>query len=83
WAARGVSTRLLDRDAMREAVGAEQYLAGWQDDRAGCIQPLSFARALVRAALKAGAQIYGESRVTGIAKRGEVFEVQTTQGPTV
>lgn len=83
WAARGVSTRFLDRDAMREAVGAAQYLAGWEDGRAGSIQPLAYARGLVRAALKAGAQIHGDTRVTGIVKRGEVFEIRTTQGPTV
>ncbi|QCI63364.1 NAD(P)/FAD-dependent oxidoreductase [Phreatobacter stygius] len=83
WAERGVAARLLDRDAMQEAVGARQYLGGWQDDRAGAIQPLAYARGLVRAALKAGAQVYGETRVTGIIRRGEVFEIRTTQGPTV
>ena len=83
WAERGVAVTLYDADGMAAAVGARQYLAGWQDGRAGAIHPLAYARGLVRAAQKAGAQIHGDSRVVSIVKRGEVFEVATTQGPTV
>jgi glycine/D-amino acid oxidase-like deaminating enzyme len=83
WAARGVDARYLDRDAMRAAVGAGQYLAGWQDGRAGAIQPLAYAHGLVRAAQKAGAEIHGESLVRSIRRVGEVFEVVTSQGATV
>ena len=83
WLKRGVKARFLDKDAMSEALGARQYLAGWEDGRAGTVQPLAYARGLARAALKAGAEIYGGTRASSITKRGEVFEVKTAAGPVV
>ncbi len=83
WAARGAKTEFLDRDAMARALGTDQYLAGWADRRGGGVQPLAYARGMAKAVLKAGAQIHGGTKATAIARRGEVFEVKTEQGPSV
>lgn len=83
WAARGARTEFLDRDAMASALGTDQYLAGWADRRGGGVQPLAYARGLAKAAIKAGARLFGETRVTDIVRRGEVFEVKTARGPVV
>ena len=83
WAARGAKAEFLDRDAMAKALGTEQYLAGWVDRRGGAVHPLAYARGMAKAALKAGVQIFGDTKATAIVKRGEVFEVKTESGPSV
>jgi glycine/D-amino acid oxidase-like deaminating enzyme len=83
WAARGIETAFLDRDAVASALGTPQYLAGWVNRRGGAVQPLAYARGLARAALKTGARIHGGSPVVSIARSSEGFEVRTRQGATV
>jgi glycine/D-amino acid oxidase-like deaminating enzyme len=83
WAARGVATRVLDRDQANAALGARQYLGGWVDPRGGGVQPLAYARGLARAALTAGAALHGGSRVTALARTGASFVVTTAQGAKV
>ena len=63
WGARGVATRVLDRDQAAATLGTRQYLGGWIDPRGGGVQPLAYARGLARAAIKAGAALHGGSRV--------------------
>jgi len=83
WAAWGASTELLDRDTVAQKLGTDNYLGGWIDRRGGAIQPLAFARGLVRAALGAGARIHGGTSVTKLERRGERWLVHTDRGVTV
>jgi glycine/D-amino acid oxidase-like deaminating enzyme len=83
WAARGAATEFLDAERMAAALGTRQYLAGWADRRGGAVQPLAYARGLVKAALEAGAAIHGGTRVSGITRAGAGFSVSTVRGPRV
>lgn len=83
WQKRGIAARVLDKNQMREALGSDQYLAGWLDPRGGGVQPLAYARGLAKAALKAGARIHGQSRVASITGSAGAFSVQTEKGARV
>lgn len=84
WSAHGVEgARFLDRAATADLLGTDKYLAGWLDPRGGGIQPLSFARGLVRAAAAAGAAVHGGSRVTALTPSGSQWTVTTSRGTTV
>ena len=83
WAAWGASTEILDRDAVARKLGTPSYLGGWVDKRGGGIQPLAFARGLVRAAQGAGARIHGGTAVTKLERRGDRWHVETDRGIAV
>src|SRR3954453_11839532 len=70
WAKRGVDAAFLDRNATERHLGTPQYEASWLDRRGGAVQPLAYARGLAKAALKAGAAIQGQSRVTKLSRDG-------------
>ena len=57
----------LDRAALAEAIGTDIYFGGRRDVGAGHLHPLKFAQGLARAAAKAGARIYEQTRVTALA----------------
>ena len=80
WAGLGAPTRVLDKAETDRLLGTERYLGGWLDGRGGAVQPLSYARGLARAALKAGAVIHGASPVTGLSRNGSTWTVTTAQG---
>lgn len=80
WAGLGAPTRVLDKSETARLLGTERYLGGWLDGRGGAVQPLSYARGLARAALKAGAAIHGGSPVTGLSRTGSTWTVTTAQG---
>ncbi|MDV6320713.1 FAD-dependent oxidoreductase, partial [Chromohalobacter sp. HP20-39] len=58
WERRGVPVEMLDRAAVAKRVGTEAFAGAWLDGRAGAIQPMGFARGLVRAAQQAGADVH-------------------------
>ncbi len=63
-----VEIRLLGRDEVSRATGAEGYLGGWIDPRGGRLQPLSYARELARAVSGAGGMIACHSPVHALAR---------------
>jgi sarcosine oxidase len=75
WRARGVGVRLLDAMQTRALTGTGFYRAAWVDPRGGQLQPLSYARELARAALKAGAEIFARSPVTRLTREGDAWRV--------
>lgn len=84
WAKRGVAgARALDRAETAGLVGAETYLAGWIDPRGGVIQPLSYLRGLVRAALAAGARAHSQSPAKRMTRMNGRWQITTAQGTTV
>ena len=80
WRARGAPVSLLERDAASEMIGTRAYHGALLDLRAGTIQPLAYARGLAAAALAAGAVIHGQSPVTTIERRGDLWRVATPAG---
>ena len=83
WARRGVPVQRLDARAVATRMGSEAFAGGWLDGRAGAIQPLAYARGLVRAALAAGVRIHGQSAVTELQRQGSGWQVQTACGAQV
>lgn len=83
WARRGVPVQRLDADAVSARMGSQAFAGGWLDGRAGAIQPLAYARGLVRAAQAAGVRIHGQSAVTAIQPAGAGWKLQTASGAQV
>lgn len=83
WRRHGVPVELLDREQVTRRIGSPHYLGAWVDPRAGSVQPLSYARGLVRAAQAEGARIHGHSRVTGLSAQGGGWRLATAGGHSV
>jgi gamma-glutamylputrescine oxidase len=60
----------LDRDALAAAIGTDVYFGGRRDRGAGHLDPLKFARGLVRAATAAGARIFEGTRAARLDRSG-------------
>jgi len=80
WASRGAPVQMLERDKLPAMLGTSKYLAAWIDRRGGSINPLSYARGLAAAALKAGARIYSTTTVQKLRRRDSVWQVSTSGG---
>ena len=74
---RGMPVSLLDRNAVSEATGADRYIRAMLDRRGGDLQPLSYARGLVRAAIAAGAAIHGETPATSLRREAGRWRIET------
>lgn len=80
WQERGVGVAILSRDEIAARSGTTIYHGGWHDPRAGSLNPLAYARGLGRAAIAAGAQIFENSPVLSLERRGESWEIRTGEG---
>jgi len=74
---RGMPVTLLGRDAVRETTGTDRYLLAMRDARGGDVQPLSYARGLVRAVLAAGAAVHGETPASQLRREGGRWRIET------
>jgi glycine/D-amino acid oxidase-like deaminating enzyme len=83
WRRRGVDTVLLDRREVARRVGSEAFAGGWFDPRAGSVHPLAYTRGLVRAALKLGARIHGNTPVVAIDRAPKGYLLRTAGGAVV
>lgn len=77
---RGMRVSLLEGDAARKATGTSRYLAVLRDASGGDVQPLDYARGLARAALGAGAKIFGDTRVNSLTPHGNGWRIATGRG---
>jgi glycine/D-amino acid oxidase-like deaminating enzyme len=75
--ARGMPVRLLDRATCRDMTGTDRYVRAMFDARGGDVHPLNYARGLARAALAAGAAIFGETPAISLAREGTRWRVGT------
>lgn len=83
WESRGAPVRMLDAAEMASQTGATRLVGGWLDGRAGSLHPLNYARGLARAALSAGARIYGRSRAVALRKDGPGWAVEVAGGARI
>lgn len=83
WQRRGAPVEMLDQAEVARRVGTQAFAGGWLDGRAGAIQPLAYARGLVRAAQHAGAAIHGGSGVTALVRQGAKWVANLATGATV
>lgn len=80
WQARGAPVRLLDANETARKIGTETYTGSLLDERAGTIQPLSYARGLAHAAVATGVKIYTSSPVTAADDNGSIWRLHTLRG---
>ena len=80
WAARAAPVQLLDARQTCAKVGSESYSGALLDLRAGTIQPLSYARGLADAAIRAGAAIYSKSSLQRLNRVGACWIAETIGG---
>jgi glycine/D-amino acid oxidase-like deaminating enzyme len=80
WVRRAAPIELLEGAALAGAVGTDRYVAAMFDRRGGDLNPLSYARGLTRAAVLAGASVYGGSRAMSVTSQGRDWKVATRLG---
>ena len=76
----GANVELIDKKLTAEYLGSDAYHIALLDRRGGCIQPLSYAQGLAKAAIKLGAQIFTHAPVSTISKDGNHWIAQTNLG---
>ena len=80
WARRGVTVEFWDASRVAAATGAGRYVAATFDPRGGAVNPLSLARGLAVAALRAGASIHGGTRALRLERAGGAWRIVTPSG---
>jgi glycine/D-amino acid oxidase-like deaminating enzyme len=80
WRERGANVGLLSAAEIRQMTGAEGYLGGWWERRAGAIDPLAFVCELARLASAAGVEIAENTPVTRLRSEGGGWTVETPDG---
>ena len=83
WSALGAPTRMLSRDEVANILGTDIYVGGWIDQRAGAVQPLSYARELARVAISLGANIFTDSAVTQLKHQASTWQALTSRGGSI
>lgn len=82
WVRRGAPLRMLTRDETADLLGTATYRAAMIDERGGNLHPLNYALGLADAAIRAGASIHGQSRVTRMKVDAD-HQILHTSGGTV
>src|SRR5271167_3386306 len=77
WGRRGVQLDLWTREQIASATGTTRYLAANFDAQGGSVNPLSLARGLAAAAMRAGSKIYGSTPVSALERDGAAWRAQT------
>jgi glycine/D-amino acid oxidase-like deaminating enzyme len=77
WGRRGIQLELWTREKIAAATGSSRYLAANFDAQGGSVNPLSLARGLAAAAMRAGVKIYGSTAVLALESEGAVWRAQT------
>lgn len=78
--ARGMPVRLLEGEALREAVGTAAYPLGLLDPRGGDLNPLGYARGLAAAAQALGARVHGGTPATALRPEADGWRIDTPRG---
>jgi glycine/D-amino acid oxidase-like deaminating enzyme len=77
WARRGADVHLIDAKDLPALLGTEAFFGAWLDRRGGSIQPLSYARGLAAAAIKAGARVFTRSMVVSMQRDAAGWTLKT------
>jgi glycine/D-amino acid oxidase-like deaminating enzyme len=80
WRTLGVAVDLLDAARTSHLTGSMAFTGSLRDDRAGTLQPLSYARGLAAAAIDDGVRLYTRSPATHVQRRHERWHVATPAG---
>ncbi|WP_158747756.1 FAD-binding oxidoreductase [Acidisphaera sp. L21] len=80
WQERGAPVEMLSRGATASAIGSELYPAAMLDRRGGTLNPVAYAQGLAAAAIRHGATIHTQTRVTGLSPAGSGWTITTAAG---
>ena len=80
WRARGADVQLLSAAEIATMTGANGYLGGWLDRRAGVIDPLAYVSELARVATAAGVKIAERQKVVKLGRNAGVWRISTENG---
>jgi len=80
WARRDAPVVLLGAAEMRQATGSTGYVSALLDRRGGQVNPLGYARGLARAAMQAGAAVFGGTPAQRVHRNGALWHVATPTG---
>ncbi len=73
-------TELLGQADLSREIGSARYFGALLDPGGCSLQPAKYVRGLALAAERAGARLLEQTEVTGVRKRGTLYEVQTSRG---
>ncbi|GGF44161.1 FAD-dependent oxidoreductase [Aliidongia dinghuensis] len=83
----GEAVELIGAEQIADLTGTRFFAGGMLDRRSGTVQPLSYARGLAAGAVATGARLVHGCRVTGLAREGGRWRLETSgpkaNGPTV
>ena len=80
WQAAGADIEALDAAQVEKMSGSQGYGQGWLAKRGGSVQPMSYARGLADAALRAGASIYSDTRIDTLSKEKAQWKLTAATG---
>ena len=83
WRSRGADVGFVGAQEARRLIGGGDYVGAFVDRRGGCLQPLSYARELARAAIAAGARVHGGARVVSLDRQNGRWRATTAAGAQV
>ncbi len=75
-----IEAHMITRDQQRRELGTDVYHGGTLLPGHAAVNPALYHHGLLNAALKAGAQVMGQTPVTAITRTGAGYEVQTPRG---
>ncbi|RVC46095.1 FAD-binding oxidoreductase [Mesorhizobium sp. M4A.F.Ca.ET.090.04.2.1] len=83
WRARGADVELLSQAEIAAMTGAQGYLGGWLDRRAGVVDPLAYTVEVARVTAAAGVGIAERQKVVKLAKDAGLWRISTESGAEV
>ncbi len=76
----GIETHMIPRAEQRRELGTDAYHGGAIFPAHAAVDPALYHHGLLRAAVKAGAQVLGQMPVTAITRTRDGFELRTPRG---
>ncbi|MDX6750370.1 FAD-dependent oxidoreductase [Geminicoccaceae bacterium 1502E] len=80
WRRYGAPAELLDREASTRLLGSDFWHGGMFNRTGGHINPLALARGLADACVRRGVVIFERTPVTGYARSGDGWKIETERG---
>ncbi|EUB99470.1 FAD dependent oxidoreductase [Rhizobium sp. CF080] len=80
YASLGTEPKMLNRDEAVAITGSEEFHGGWIHTGGGHLNPLAYARGLARAAMREGAEVFTDSPVVKLERKGGAWLVTCPHG---
>ena len=81
WNVHGADFEFIDGDEVSRLTGSPAYRSATYTRRGGAVHPLALVRGLAIAAARAGAQIFGQSRVSALQRIDQRWHMQANGRP--